>query len=71
MKLSIRWLAIDSFDHKVFSERSDIWSFAVTMWELFTNGQQPFTGEFVGRILAYTFCRYLFQIFIVIVNGNS
>lgn len=30
LKLSIRWLAIDSFDHKIFSEKSDVWSFAVT-----------------------------------------
>ena len=44
MKLSIRWLAIDSFDHKTFSEKSDIWSFAVTMWEIFTNGLQPYAG---------------------------
>ena len=30
LKLSIRWLAIDSFDYKIFSEKSDVWSFAVT-----------------------------------------
>jgi tRNA A-37 threonylcarbamoyl transferase component Bud32 len=30
MKLSIRWLALDAFQYKIFSEKSDVWSFAVT-----------------------------------------
>lgn len=25
MKLSIRWLAIDSYDSKIFSQASDVW----------------------------------------------
>ena len=31
----IRWLAIECFEGK-FSEKSDVWAFGVTMWELFT-----------------------------------
>eukprot|EP00042_Codosiga_hollandica_P054410 m.736092 g.736092 ORF g.736092 m.736092 type:complete len:726 (+) comp58894_c0_seq2:49-2226(+) len=42
MKLSVRWLAIDSFENKLFSELSDVWSFAVTVWEIFTDGLTPF-----------------------------
>eukprot|EP00048_Salpingoeca_helianthica_P004078 m.73515 g.73515 ORF g.73515 m.73515 type:complete len:695 (+) comp13038_c1_seq1:54-2138(+) len=51
MKLSIRWLAVDSFDHKLFSEKSDVWAFGVTMWEIFTNGTQPYTGQQLPEVL--------------------
>ena len=33
--LPIRWMATESFNGK-FSEKSDVWAFGVTMWELFT-----------------------------------
>ena len=33
--LSIRWMATECFSGK-FSEKSDVWAFGVTMWEMFT-----------------------------------
>ena len=36
--LPIRWMASECFDGK-FSEKSDVWAFGVTMWELFTLAQ--------------------------------
>ena len=33
--LPIRWMATECFDGK-FSEKSDIWAFGITLWELFT-----------------------------------
>ena len=35
MLLPIRWMATECFDGK-FSEKSDVWAFGITMWELFT-----------------------------------
>jgi len=51
LKLSIRWLAIDSFDHKLFSEKSDVWSWAVCMWEVFSYGLQPYKGNKLPEVL--------------------
>ncbi len=40
--LPIRWMATESF-YGVFSEKTDIWSFGITIWEIFTLGRcQPY-----------------------------
>eukprot|EP00055_Hartaetosiga_balthica_P000433 m.136548 g.136548 ORF g.136548 m.136548 type:complete len:720 (+) comp10742_c0_seq1:262-2421(+) len=51
MKLSIRWLAIDTYDHKIFSEKSDIWSFGITVWEVLSGGRQPYHGYKLKEVL--------------------
>jgi serine/threonine protein kinase len=51
LKLSIRWLAIDSFDHKLFSEASDVWSWGVLLWELYSYGTQPYKGHKLPEVL--------------------
>lgn len=51
LKLSIRWLAIDSFDTKIFSEKADVWSWGITMWELFSYGVQPYRGHKLQEVL--------------------
>ncbi len=38
--LPIRWMATESFFGR-FSEKTDIWSFGVVMWEVFTLCKQP------------------------------
>ncbi|XP_055041549.1 NT-3 growth factor receptor isoform X1 [Misgurnus anguillicaudatus] len=39
--LPIRWMPPESIMYRKFSTESDVWSFAVIMWEIFTYGKQP------------------------------
>ncbi|XP_051506642.1 NT-3 growth factor receptor-like [Myxocyprinus asiaticus] len=39
--LPIRWMPLESIMYRKFSTESDVWSFGVIMWEIFTYGKQP------------------------------
>ncbi|XP_065184091.1 focal adhesion kinase 1-like isoform X1 [Sycon ciliatum] len=55
-KLPIKWMAPESINFRRFTGASDVWMFAVCMWEILMRGVKPFTGiknnEVVGRIEA-------------------
>ena len=42
LKLPIKWMAIEAMDERKFSEKSDVWSFGITCWEVFSYGLSPY-----------------------------
>ena len=42
--LPIRWMAPEAIIYGKFTIATDVWSFGIVMWEVFTYGQQPYVG---------------------------
>jgi serine/threonine protein kinase len=49
-KIPCAWYAPESIREKIFSVKSDVWSFGVTVWEVLTLGEQPWSGLTAGEI---------------------
>ncbi|XP_065206948.1 epidermal growth factor receptor isoform X2 [Planococcus citri] len=49
-KMPIKWLAVECIQHRIFTSKSDVWAFAVTIWELLTYGEKPY-GDLPARDL--------------------
>uniref|UniRef100_A0A8C9TAN9 receptor protein-tyrosine kinase n=1 Tax=Scleropages formosus TaxID=113540 RepID=A0A8C9TAN9_SCLFO len=43
-KMPVKWIAVESLADRVFTVKSDVWAFGVTMWEIASRGMTPYPG---------------------------
>ncbi|XP_031619110.1 vascular endothelial growth factor receptor 2-like isoform X2 [Contarinia nasturtii] len=43
-KVPLKWVALESLSESRYSVHSDVWSFGIVLWELFSLGAEPYLG---------------------------
>ncbi|XP_051991561.1 tyrosine-protein kinase receptor TYRO3-like isoform X1 [Xyrauchen texanus] len=44
VRMPVKWMAIESLSESVYTTKSDVWSFGITMWEITSRGRTPYPG---------------------------
>uniref|UniRef100_A0A0K0D2L1 Protein kinase domain-containing protein n=2 Tax=Angiostrongylus cantonensis TaxID=6313 RepID=A0A0K0D2L1_ANGCA len=43
-KVPVKWLAPETLQDKIYSLKTDVWSYGVLVWEIYADGQEPYPG---------------------------
>ncbi|XP_068088389.1 tyrosine-protein kinase Mer isoform X2 [Hyperolius riggenbachi] len=43
-KMPVKWIAMESLADRIYTVKSDVWAFGITMWEIATRGMTPYPG---------------------------
>lgn len=52
-RIRIKWTAPEAIKDKIFSNKSDMWSFGILLWEIFSFGRVPYPRIPVNDVLSY------------------
>ncbi|VDK23384.1 unnamed protein product [Taenia asiatica] len=52
-RIPIKWTAPESIRTRIFTHKSDVWSFGVMLWELYSYGRLPYPRLMTSQVLAH------------------
>jgi len=52
-ELPLKWMAPESIKFNFYNEKTDVWAFGVTLWEIMTRGQIPYSTIEPQKILTH------------------
>eukprot|EP00123_Amoebidium_parasiticum_P011180 comp20560_c0_seq1/m.26409 comp20560_c0_seq1/g.26409 ORF comp20560_c0_seq1/g.26409 comp20560_c0_seq1/m.26409 type:complete len:957 (-) comp20560_c0_seq1:290-3160(-) len=50
--LPLRWVALEAITQRMYTQASDVWSFAITAWEVFSDGEAPYNDVHTFHLVA-------------------
>lgn len=53
VRIRIKWTAPEAIRDRLYSNKSDMWSFGILLWEMFSYGRVPYPKIPVNEVLAY------------------
>ncbi|XP_070711215.1 tyrosine-protein kinase receptor TYRO3 [Pempheris klunzingeri] len=56
VRMPIKWMGMESLSESVYTTKSDVWSFGVTMWEIVSRGRTPYPGVHNHELLDLLQC---------------
>ena len=52
-KIPVKWMAPESIIDRKYSSKSDVWSYGVFCWEVYTHGKQPYHEIMAEAMVTY------------------
>ncbi|CAD5220090.1 unnamed protein product [Bursaphelenchus okinawaensis] len=43
-KVPVKWLAPETMQNKIYSNKTDVWSFSILVYEIYSDGAEPYAG---------------------------
>ena len=68
-----RWMSIETHEARVFTTASDVWSFGIVMWEIFTFGMTPYMTMENDEILKFLekVLRFIIKSLLTSISGQT
>uniref|UniRef100_A0A8B9ZH95 Tyrosine-protein kinase n=1 Tax=Anas platyrhynchos TaxID=8839 RepID=A0A8B9ZH95_ANAPL len=66
-KIPVKWTAPEAANYRTYSLKSDVWSYGILLYEVFTYGQIPYEGRAGGPLQGYRLPRIMLECW----SGNT